>query len=77
MSADYHPWGYNQRTYEPTGTKNTYICMYVHNFAYTLYNAEFRQDFEFEVEHRCYQRTFWRNVYITYFLSYTGNMESM
>ena len=48
--------------------------MYVHNFAYTLYNAEFRQESDFEVKHRCYQRAFSRYVYITYFLSYTGNL---
>ena len=46
--------------------------MYVHNFAYTLYNAEFRQESDFEVKHRCYQRAFSRYVYITYFWSYTG-----
>ena len=34
--------------------------MYIHNFAYTLYNAEFRQESDFEVKHRCYQRTFLR-----------------
>ena len=30
ISAGYHPWGYNQRTYEPTDTKNIlYVCMYI------------------------------------------------
>ena len=28
MSAGYHPWGYNQRTCEPTDTKNIYyVCI--------------------------------------------------
>ena len=48
--------------------------MYVHNFAYTLYNAEFRQESDFEVKHRCYQRAFSTYLYITYFLSNTGNL---
>ena len=36
--------------YEATVTMNTYIyiCTY---FAYTLYNAEFRQESDFEVKH--------------------------
>ena len=50
--------------------------MYVHNFAYTLYNAEFCQESDFEVKHRCYQRAFSRYVYITYFWSYTGNLDA-
>ena len=29
MSAAYHPWGYNQRTYEPTDTKIYIIYMYI------------------------------------------------
>ena len=39
---------------------NIYMCVCVHNFAYTPYNAEFRQESDFEVKHRCYQRTFLR-----------------
>ena len=33
MSADYHPWGYNQRTYETMDTKNIY---YVHIYIISL-----------------------------------------
>ena len=36
--------------------------IYVHNFAYTLYNSEFRQESDFEVKHRCYQQAF-RGLY--------------
>ena len=39
MSAGYILRVINSGHYEPTVTMNAYICIYVHNFAYTLYNV--------------------------------------
>ena len=58
MSADYHPWGCKQQTYETTGTNMYIYYVHVDKFAYTSSNAEFRQDSESAIKKRCYQRLF-------------------
>ena len=41
-------WGCKQRTYESTGTNIYIYSVYAEKIAYILYNAEFRQESEFE-----------------------------
>ena len=62
VSADYHLWGYKQRTYETTGTDIYIYYMYVEKFAYTSSNAEFRQDSESGIINRLYRWTFSRYI---------------